>query len=137
MKKRRSDMQDDRSIPVAVQRVRSKLKNYIIRKPGKTGRRPTQKRGADRRRRPRPVFPGLLRALRAHRSIPSPLCNQGIGTNSGVGTGGLLSLFRWSGESCRILRTLTARCVLLRSVRSTPIGNYTLIIRTFLFSPLS
>ena len=33
------------------------------------------------------------------------------------------------------LRTLTARCVLLRSVRSTPMGNNTLTIRTFLFSP--
>ncbi len=30
-----------------------------------------------------------------------------------------------------------ARCVLLRSVRSTPIGNNTLTIRTFLFSPQS
>ena len=28
-----------------------------------------------------------------------------------------------------------ARCVLLRSVRSTPMGNNTLTIRTFLFSP--
>ena len=31
-------------------------------------------------------------------------------------------------------RTSMARCVLLRSVRSTPIGNNTLTIRTFLFS---
>ncbi len=33
-------------------------------------------------------------------------------------------------------RTSMARCVLLRSVRSTPMGNNTLTIRTFLFSPL-
>jgi len=37
----------------------------------------------------------------------------------------------------RILRTLTAQCVLLRSVRSSPIGNNMLTIRTFLFSPPS
>jgi len=30
-----------------------------------------------------------------------------------------------------------ARCVLLHSVRSTPMGNNTLTIRTFLFSPQS
>ena len=32
-------------------------------------------------------------------------------------------------------RTSMARCVLLRSVRATPMGNNTLAIRTFLFSP--
>ena len=34
-------------------------------------------------------------------------------------------------------RTLTARCLLLHSVRSTPMGNNSLTIRTFLFSPQS
>jgi hypothetical protein len=37
----------------------------------------------------------------------------------------------------RIPRTLTARCVLLRSVKPTPIGKHMLTIRTFLFSQLS
>jgi hypothetical protein len=37
----------------------------------------------------------------------------------------------------RIPRTLTARCVLLRSAKPTPIGKHMLTIRTFLFSPLS
>ncbi len=115
MKKRRSDMQDDRSIPVAVQRVRSKLKNYIIRKPGKTGRRPTQKRGADRRRRPRPVFPGLLRALRAHRSIPNPLFTQGIGANSGDwGRKGCVSPFRLGATFSVVACFLRFKQTLLR-----------------------
>ena len=34
----------------------------------------------------------------------------------------------------RIPRTLTARCVLLRSVKPTPISKHVLTIRTFLFS---
>jgi hypothetical protein len=37
----------------------------------------------------------------------------------------------------RIPRTLTGRCVLLRSVKPTPVSKHTLTIRTFLFSPLS
>ncbi len=36
-----------------------------------------------------------------------------------------------------IPRTLTARCVMLRSIKPTPISKHMLTIRTFLFSPLS
>jgi hypothetical protein len=41
---------------------------------------------------PRPVFPGLLRALRARRSIHNPLFTQGIGD------GGVARLRRGCGE---------------------------------------
>jgi hypothetical protein len=37
----------------------------------------------------------------------------------------------------RIPRTLTARCVLMRSVKPTPINKHMMTIRTFIFSPLS